>query len=112
MNFTGQGIKGGAIFNCFQNKFEGYGLVDGPFKIRGNYTVDSSGIVNANYTVYDWDEGTEDDSGTFIGTIDLNLTKLNLTLAGEAIKLSGVPTPADPVIPREWTVTAPGGNPP
>jgi hypothetical protein len=111
MNISGPGTKGGAIFNCFQNRFEGYGVGGGPFKIRGDYTVDSSGIVNANYTVYDWDGVTEDDTGTFTGTIDLNLTKLNLALPREAIKLSGVPTPADPVIPREWTVTAPGGIP-
>jgi hypothetical protein len=109
MNITGPGTKGGAIFNCFQNRFEGYGVGGGPFKIRGNYTVDSSGIVHAEYTVYDWDGVTVDDTGTFIGTIDLNLTKLNLTLVGEAIKLSGIPTPQDPVIPKDWKVTAPGG---
>jgi hypothetical protein len=91
------------------NSFEGYGVGGGPFKIRGNYTVDGSGIVNADYTVYDWDGATVDDTGTFIGTIDLKLSKLNLTLVGEAIKLSGIPTPADPVIPKDWTVTAPGG---
>jgi hypothetical protein len=116
VNITGL-VKGGAILDCFSNTFSGYGFADeAPFKIQGDYVVDSLGNINGSFTVYDWSSGDVDDSGTITGVVDSKVTKISLTIrsvdmGSGSVKMAGTPAPADPVVPRDWTVkVSPGGG--
>lgn len=109
--------KGGAILDFFTNKFSGYGASgDSPFKIDGEYVVDSSGNINGTFTAYDFFSGVPDDSGTITGKVDSKVAKLNLTvrsvdMEGGSVNMAGASAPETPVIPRDWTVkVSPGGE--
>ena len=55
MDITGSGGKGERSSIAFRTSLKATGLEMRPFKIKGNYTVDSLGNVNGTFTVYDWD---------------------------------------------------------
>jgi hypothetical protein len=80
-------------------------------EIRGNYIIDSKGLMNGSYSIRDFTyPETVLDSGNLTGSVDSstkNLT-LNLTTSIGTISISGVRFVSDPSIPGGWTGTLSG----
>jgi hypothetical protein len=105
--------QGGATLFLDEDSFEGYGisLKWGMVEIRGNYVIDSQGLMNGSYSIRDFAyPETVLDSGSFTGSVDSsskNIT-LNLTNLAGTISISGVRFVSDPSIPGNWTGTLSG----
>jgi hypothetical protein len=105
--------QGGATLFLDEDSFEGYGisLKWGMVEIRGNYIIDSKGLMNGSYSIRDFTyPETVLDSGNLTGSVDSstkNLT-LNLTTSIGTISISGVRFVSDPSIPGGWTGTLSG----
>jgi hypothetical protein len=117
--FTFSGAdKGGAalFFNTDESSFDGYGFSFKYlefFKIQGIYTVGANGLISGTYTITDFLSGDPLVSGNITGTLNLNATKMTLTLKNQStppvtvLSMSGVWL-SELTIPESWSVQISG----
>jgi hypothetical protein len=70
--------KGGAALWFGNNTLNGYGisLKNGMFEMEGTYDIDSKGVVNGTYALYDFESLVELGTGIFTGKTAKEVTKL------------------------------------
>lgn len=104
--------QGGATLLFDENRFEGYGisLNWGMFEIDGDYSVDTKGTLNGDFTVRDFTTKVLMGSGSFTGSVDSSSKKLTLSLptSNGTLSLSGARFVNEPSIPENWTGTLSG----
>lgn len=102
--------KGGVVLKFNSDySFEGYGITleFGPFKVKGNYEINSKGFISGNYTISEWEIDYPLGVGDFSGKTNKNRTKLTLK-TGEGLNLNGIPLFEDSEIPANWAVKIQG----